>query len=129
MDDLKKVQTQPVKSKTVAIVLAVFLSFSSWLYTYEKNKRKFWIGFGVSLTRIASGITAFIVVLRPFVSDIFIKQATGASLANIRAIIGAPGVGLVIWIWVLSLASLGIWIWGIIDNSIRSISFYDDYPN
>jgi hypothetical protein len=32
------------KDKTVAILLAVFLSFWSWLYTYQRDKQKFWTG-------------------------------------------------------------------------------------
>lgn len=37
------------KSKTVAVLLAVFLSFWTWLYTYKKSAAKFWVGLGVSL--------------------------------------------------------------------------------
>lgn len=40
------------KNRTTAIVLAVFLSFWTWLYTYKKDSTKFWIGLGVSLTGI-----------------------------------------------------------------------------
>ena len=37
------------KSKTTAVVLAVFLSFWTWCYTYRKDPAKFWIGLGVSV--------------------------------------------------------------------------------
>lgn len=37
------------KSKGIAILLAVFLSFWTWVYTYRINKTKFWIGLGLSL--------------------------------------------------------------------------------
>jgi len=37
------------KEKTVAIVLSIFFSFFTWLYTFEKNKMKFFIGLGVSM--------------------------------------------------------------------------------
>ena len=101
MDDLKKVQTQPVKSKTAAIVIAVFLGYWSWLYTYKKNKRKFWIGLGVSLTLLASDIIVSILVLSAVLSG-----TAGTRLAEIRTLIGAPGaIGLVI-IGVLYLANL-----------------------
>ena len=37
------------KSKGIAILLAVFLSFWTWLYTYRMNKVKFWVGFGLAV--------------------------------------------------------------------------------
>lgn len=37
------------KSKGIAIILAVFLSFWTWCYTYGANKTKFWVGLGLSL--------------------------------------------------------------------------------
>ena len=38
------------KDKTVAILLAVFLSFWTWLYTYRRDAWKFWLGLGLNLT-------------------------------------------------------------------------------
>jgi hypothetical protein len=35
------------KEKTAAVLLAVFLSFWSWLYTYKVNAWKFWTGLGI----------------------------------------------------------------------------------
>jgi len=35
------------KSKAVAITLAVFFGFWSWLYTYRRDQLKFWIFFGL----------------------------------------------------------------------------------
>lgn len=32
------------KSRTVAVLLAVFLAFWTWLYTYRKDWLKFWLG-------------------------------------------------------------------------------------
>jgi len=36
------------KDKTVAVLLAVFLSFFTWLYTYKKDAWKFWTNFGLN---------------------------------------------------------------------------------
>lgn len=44
-----------VKSKPAAVVLAVFLSFWSWLYTYSKNGWKFWVGLALTIIGFASG--------------------------------------------------------------------------
>lgn len=37
------------KEKIIAILLAVFLTFWAWLYTYEKNAWKFWVGLLVAV--------------------------------------------------------------------------------
>jgi len=37
------------KRKMISILLAVFLSFWTWLYTYKKDIWKFWIGLGISV--------------------------------------------------------------------------------
>ena len=53
------------KSKTVAVLLAIFLSFCTWLYTYDRDKSKFWIGLGVGVASIiltAVGIGAIGVI-------------------------------------------------------------------
>jgi hypothetical protein len=49
----------PVKDKTVAVLLAVFLTFWTWVYTYQQTKIKFWVGFGLS---IIGGILTIAVV-------------------------------------------------------------------
>jgi hypothetical protein len=36
------------KNKTVSILLAIFLTFWTWLYTYKRDGWKFWTGFAVS---------------------------------------------------------------------------------
>jgi hypothetical protein len=37
-------QVKNGKSKAVSILLAVFLSYWTWLYTYKRNWWKFWLG-------------------------------------------------------------------------------------
>jgi hypothetical protein len=59
------------KSKTTSIVLAVFLAFFTWLYTYKKDAKKFWIGLGAWIlmfilsiaTGMLSGLFTWIVSL------------------------------------------------------------------
>jgi len=43
------VQIQKTKDKTAAVLLAVFLGFWSWLYTFKASKAKFVFGLAVSL--------------------------------------------------------------------------------
>jgi hypothetical protein len=47
----------------VSVLLAVFLSFWTWLYTYKKDAVKFWIGLvvGLGLGFFTMGITAIVV--------------------------------------------------------------------
>jgi hypothetical protein len=65
------------KSKTTSVLLAVFLSFWTWLYTYRADATKFWIGLGV-------GLGCF-----------FLRAATINSAAS--GILFLPPLG--IWIW------------------------------
>jgi len=39
------------------VLLAVFLAFWTWLYTYRKDSRKFWLGLGLD---VAGGLLAFL---------------------------------------------------------------------
>jgi len=47
------------KSKTTAILLAVFLTFWTWLYTYKKDAWKFWVGLVANILTL--GIASIIV--------------------------------------------------------------------
>jgi len=40
------------KSKAIAILLAIFLSYWTWLYTYRKDYVKFWLGLILSVIGI-----------------------------------------------------------------------------
>ena len=40
------------KSKTTAVLLAVFLSYWTWLYTYKKSTWKFWLNLGLSIVTL-----------------------------------------------------------------------------
>jgi hypothetical protein len=75
------------KDKVVAILLAVFLAFFTWLYTYKRDAWKFWLAFALTLT-----------VFNP------------------------------IWTWIiLFMPNFGIWIWAIVDVSVKPRSFYETY--
>lgn len=47
------------KDKTVAILLAVFLGFWVWIYTWEKDQWKFWLGLGVTIVTLGIAGIAF----------------------------------------------------------------------
>jgi hypothetical protein len=106
------------KSKTASILLAIFLGFWTWLYTYKKDGWKFWTGLLVSL---ALGI-AFIVWLFVAVSDGmdngYFDFNTESSVVVFLVIYGS--VIVVDW---------GINIWAIIDTAIKKSEWYDRYPD
>jgi hypothetical protein len=64
---------RPPKSRTTAIVLAVFFSGWTWLYTYRADKNKFWLSLGLS----------------------FLLQILNVALPGI----GLLGIGF--WVWAL----------------------------
>ena len=51
------------KKKTTSILLAVFLSGWTWLYTYDRDRKKFWIFIGAGFVAFFLTITAGIGVL------------------------------------------------------------------
>jgi hypothetical protein len=75
------------KSRTAAVLLAVFLSFWSFLYTYRTSAWKFWLGLGLT-------VFSFIV------GEIIVSTTNNPA-------------GAVAW----SLVALGVWIWSIVDRS------------
>lgn len=76
------------KTKTASVLLAIFLSFWTWVYTYRRDYWKFWIG--LVLTFIG-----------------FIVLTQGES-------------------WAL-IFYFGVWIWAIVDSSLKDKAFYDNY--
>jgi hypothetical protein len=80
------------KPRTVAVLLAVFLSFWSFLYTYRISPWKFLLGLGLNVSAL--------------ILDVIVTAAHG------------PGNGIAV-VWFLIM--LGVWIWSIVDRSITSL--------
>jgi predicted RNA-binding Zn-ribbon protein involved in translation (DUF1610 family) len=103
------------KSKTTAVVLAVFLGIWSWLYTYRVNKTKFWLT--ISLHLLWWGL----LVLWAWMMTI--RSANGYyPSADSFEVLYARILG---WVGILGL--FGFWIWALIDNVKNSEQFYRDY--
>lgn len=49
---LRRRSSSGEKSKVAAVLLAVFLGFWTWLYTYREDGAKFWVGFGVAFVNV-----------------------------------------------------------------------------
>jgi len=123
---VKEVKTSPVKenadnppekNKSVAIVLAIFLNFWSWLYTYKKDFKKFWIYLGSSIVLIPVLIVAYMAMLTD---------------SNITQQLQPTGFGWGLWVfatWSVFFANLSAFIWALCNSIIRPESFYKNYPN
>jgi hypothetical protein len=77
------------KSRSVAVVMAVFLSFWSFLNTYSTSAWKFWLGLGIV---VVAGVVAALLEI-PYWSR-------------------SPFTALLVLI-----APLGVWIWAIVDRA------------
>ena len=103
------------KSKTTAVLLAVFLGCWTWLYTYKKNTWKFWLG-------LVLGMPSFI---------IFILGAIPHNSIEYDAIgnyIGLGGFRFSNEIMVPALLVLfTLWIWAVIDVCLKRQGWYLTY--
>ena len=91
------------KSKTAAVLLAVFLGYWTWLYTVRWDWPKFAIALGVRL--ICTPLLMFLMWYL-FAED--------------------PALGLSVSPLVLDLP---LWIWAVIDRSVKSSERYGAYPS
>lgn len=92
------------KTKTAAVLLAVFLSYWTWLYTLQRDKVKFIVGVVLSV---------FVLFVR-FGVDMY-EHTPLRALWYLLPLFG--------------LANIGLWIWSIIEASVRSRDWYESYPN
>lgn len=103
----------PVKNKTTAVVLAIFFGYWSWLYTYKINSGKFWF-------------LLMLDVLRFFFLCQFIISKSNLEIYNYSQIFSSD---FYILILLSSTWTLITWLWALINNSIKTNSFYRDYPH
>jgi hypothetical protein len=101
------------KSKTTAVVLAIFLGIWSWLYTYKFNKNKFWVALTTYL--------AFSVVI--LIRGLFAayQRDIGYYPTAEEAILWRT----VAFAWLFT--PVAFTIWAIVDNATKSSSWYQNY--
>ncbi len=92
------------KRKLVSVLLAVFLGFWTWLYTYKKDNWKFWVGLG--------WWALFFILL--FSTSQF-NPYTGEKEPNVWAIFPSA-----LGMWTL-------WIWAILNTVLRKRNWYLSY--
>lgn len=102
------------KSKTTAVLLAVFLSYWTWLYTLQRDKAKFIIG---------------LVSIPP---TLYLRYYYGPDALEYLYDLNTRDPVLIFcrdMIYLTALVIVGLWIWAIIESSVRSKNWYDSYPN
>ena len=104
----------PVKSKSTAVVLAVFFSFWAWLYTYRINGGKFWF-------------FLIIDILRFIIAILFTIPEANLNINNYNQIFTSRN--LTIFIVLSSLWTIAIWLDVLITSAIKPNSFFTNYPN
>jgi hypothetical protein len=92
------------KSKLVSILLAVFLTFFTWLYTYKKDGWKFWLGL-------------FLSAIPGFTAAIFL-------VFYITNVAWLPDDVL---IFLSTALPMTIWAWAILDSAIKRQVWYSNY--
>ena len=69
------------KSKATSVLLAVFFSYWTWVYTYKADAWKFWTGLVLSI----------------------------------------------LGIFLLFIPNLAVWVWSVIDASVKNKEWYDEF--
>ncbi len=117
-----------LKSKTTAILLAIFFGQWAWLYTFKRDKAKFFIGAGV-------GFVAYVVALVSYLLNFGVQQQlidcyTTALLYNTIDLsfceIYKPNF---IGVWIGGAIGWGIWLWAVIDTARKKNDYFTSYPN
>ncbi len=103
------------KSKAVAVVLAIFFGFWSWLYTFKKDQLKFWIFLGILITMIICYISYACSSIADTLTDPYFNMSSYESNINTFAN------------WISAVSVIG-WLWALIDSIRRPLNFYLNYP-
>ena len=103
------------KSKTTAVLLAVFLGIWSWLYTYKVNRGKFWFTLGSYLFSVIA-LASLVAYVAFKYRDSYYQDPTAIEIG-----FGAFLAFAVQWL------PAGYWIWAIIDNSVKPSQWYSSY--
>jgi len=123
-----QVYASSTKSKTTAVVLAVFLSFWTWLYTFKINKTKFFIGLGAGFVAWIMQVTSLLLNADDIDYYAGCIDYYGADLVQALAECASyqPDYTLA---FLAGFTTFGIWLWALIDNARKPAGFYQDYPN
>ena len=124
-----------MKSKSIAIILALFFSFWSWLYTYKRNLVKFWISLSLNIAAAIAIFMAGIIFINITTEGHpeFIGYLRGFETFFYSDSINIPEESyrtfsvIILTLSLMGIFKIGVWIWALIDNAIKSRKFYTGY--
>jgi hypothetical protein len=99
----------------MAVLLAVFLGFWTWVYTYRKNTRKFWVG-------LVFGLPAFVIFNIGVIPHNSVEYDTSGNYLGWGGFLFSNNI-LVPSLLVI----LGLWIWAITDVCLKRQEWYLTY--
>jgi uncharacterized membrane protein YvbJ len=105
------VATKGSREKSIAVIMAVFLSSWAYLYTYKYDAKKFWISTIAGTAPLIISVIAFTVYEISYDEDVYIPAEAIGELFS------------VVWFF----AALAIWITAIVVTATRDDSQYKNY--
>jgi hypothetical protein len=102
------------KSKRVSILLALCLGLFTWLYTYQKDAKKFWLSLGLTVL----GLILFFSPSKLVFGNSFTFGAPAG-----------PNVKMLLLLMVAFVVVSGIWAWSLLDVMRKTNEWYTQYPN
>ena len=104
------------KSKTTAVLLAVFLGSWTWVYTWKKDKAKFLICFGLSMLSVCAYIILFALIYNSAANSYY----GSSDLSTYTGIMGVSQICSVVW-------GIAVWLWAVINSAVRPSEWYEHY--
>ena len=111
------------KTKTNAVLLAIFFGFGTWFYTYKKDVKKFWLACVFSLVLIIILFFEIVSILKLLLGWLSPENLLDYNNADLIQAIKDEWLPLLI----IKLGGLGLWLWPIIDSIRRPNTWYKEY--
>lgn len=112
-----------VKTKTKAVVSAIFFGFATWVYTYKADAKKFWIALLLSLGLGILTIAVAIDLLDAFIKWTETLISSGSGENDLTQIIKGRWPVLLL----VALSWKGLWLWPLIDVIKKPDDWYEHY--
>ena len=103
------------KAKTVAVLLALFLGYWTWVYTYRKNTWKFWVGMMV-------GLPAFVIFNIGVIPQNSVEYDASGNYLGLGGFRFSNNILIPSLLIILTL-----WIWAVIDVCMKKQEWYLTY--
>lgn len=108
-----------VLNKTTAILLAVFLGPWTWIYTWRRDRRKFFFGLVVPVFMFA-----LIFIVASGGHEVFVCNQQTRTCRNQPSNLGS----IVVTVLFFFLVNFAFWLWAVVQACVRSDYFYAAYP-